>query len=295
MDLKREFSWSCSRHRCFNFCRTAYHLRYSASWDGWNKFSDKRTRLIYSLKNLRTVNSWTSQVFRETIRKVYVEANSGNPAFNVANLRKSTLWRLKNDWHDITAGDSPDNQKRQGLVEIFYGSENPETVFNLAVEMTFDNIARLAGNGLLEEIARIPYSGFKDDRNPVSFFMDDLKIWLAPDFIFTDDKGLNLFNFFCGHGISDSSWPHVAGINVIYAGEKFRIPEEKINSRSIFIGDSQPGCLSVYAYGNTSELRNIINDSTMEMLEFENNSLEPSKPEASDKCLNCEFRGFCHG
>ncbi|MFZ2655735.1 MAG: hypothetical protein WAX69_12460 [Victivallales bacterium] len=295
MELRREFSWSYSRYRCFDFCKTAYHLRYTASWGGWDKFSEENARLVYTLKNLRSVNSWLNQVFRETVRNVFIESQGGNFDFNAVSLKKSALRKLKNDWHDAVAAEWKNDPRKLNLREIYYGKEDPENIFNLSVDRLFDNINCFSQSGVFEEISRLPYHGFNDEKNPVAFFLDGLKIWLSPDLIFSDKKGMNLMNFCCETGIEGDAWPHIAGIGVLYACDKFKMPEEKINARTVFLEDSNAGCLSVYSYANTSELRDTINESALDMLEFENNSISFSRPESDSKCQTCEFRRICLG
>ncbi len=296
MELKREFSWSLTRYRSFNFCRDAYNLRYAVSWEGWDRYSDERARLAYVLKKLRSLDSWTNQVFRETLRKVLVESSlPGGSGFNEVNMRRSALGRLRTDWHEFTLPEGSRDPGRTGLSEIYYGAADPELVFDMAVTRTFKNISRLAGSGLLEEIAAIPYAGLRDEKNPVSFTVDGLKIWVAPDLVYSDGNGVNVVNFFCDTGPGDDLWAPVAALNVLYACEKFRMPEEKISSRTVFIGGDGESCFSAYSYGNTSELKRTITVSTREMMEFENNSPVPGKTEPEMKCLDCEFRRFCHG
>ena len=270
-------------------------MRYTASWGGWDKFSEENARLVYTLKNLRSVKSWLNQVFRETVKKVFIESQDGNSDFSAATLKKSALRKLRNDWHDAVASEWKNDSRKLNLKDLFYGSEDPGNIFDLSVNRIFDNITCFSQSGLFDEISKLPYHAFKDEKNPVSFFLDGLKIWLSPDLIFSDKKGMNLVSFFCEAGIDGDDWPYVAGVGVLYACEKFKLPEEKINARSVFPEDSTADCLSVYSYANTAELRNIINESALDMLEFENNSISFSRPESDPKCLTCEFRRLCHG
>lgn len=268
-------------------------MRYTASWGGWDKFSDENARLVYTLKNLRSIKTWLSQVFRETVKKVFIESKGGNADFNAVNLKKSALRRLKNDWHDAVASEWKNDPRKLNLVELYYGKEDPERIFNSSVNRIFDNITCFSQSALFEEISKLPYHGITDEKNPVSFFLDGLKIWLSPDFIFSDKRGLNLINFCCETGIDGDDWPYLSGIGVLYACDKFKLPEDKINARTVFTGEPAEGCLSVYSYANTSELRNTINESALDMLEFENNSISFSRPEADSKCMGCEFRRIC--
>ncbi|HBC85350.1 MAG TPA: hypothetical protein DCZ94_00180 [Lentisphaeria bacterium] len=295
MELKREFSWSWSRYRCFESCKKAYHLRYTAAWQGWDRFSDENTRIVYALKNLRTFDTWTYQVFRDTVRRVFNESHVRNIDFNTVNLKRAAVRKLKDDWHSLAAFEWKTDPKKLNLSEIFYGKENLDGIFDHAVDKVFKDIASFSRNNVFEEIARLPYSNFMDLKNPVSFFLEDLKIWISPDFVFTDEKGLNLVNFFCGKDIGNDDWHSVTGLNVIYACRKFSVPEEKINARSVFTGEAYPDGLCAYSYRNTGELADIIRESALDMIEFENNSPQDLRPDSDSKCQNCEFRSFCLG
>ncbi|GEM_PF-7029643 len=292
MEPVREFSWSWSRHRCFNSCKKAYSLRYSTAWKGWDRFSDEQARLAYSLKNLRTVDAWTVNVFRDSVRKTLMDVHSGRTHFNATSMKRNAVRRLKQDMNSIPSSSM--DPGKFNLDEIFYGNGNHDEIFDRALEKVFMDISCFFRSRISEIAAKLPYSSFKDLKNPISFFIGELKVWVSPDLVFTDEDGLNLVGFFRGDDLLDGEWPSVMGMNVIYACRRFSVPEERIIPMNVFTGNAFPDSLCAYSYRNTGELLGIIGQSSREMREFEARAAEEHAT-STDKCGNCEFRRFCHG
>lgn len=65
--FRNEFSWSKSRDELFKECRRKYYYHHYASWGGWNRDADPRTREIYMLKNLQNLHMWIGDKVHSTI------------------------------------------------------------------------------------------------------------------------------------------------------------------------------------------------------------------------------------
>jgi len=128
--------------------------------------------------------------------------------------------------------------------------------------------------------------------------LDGIKIWTAPDFIYSRKDGtLNILNFFNGAPDDNESWDLRAALGVAFAVRKFNSAEDRINCQNLFFRTGEGDMLCVYSYRNLCEVRRIIYETAVDMVEFESGTLrEIDSPEhkAAGKCGTCEFRRVCY-
>lgn len=298
MPLTREFSWSYSRFRCFNFCRTAYRLRYMDSWEGWDKFANPDAKILYQLKNLKTIRSWTDQVFRDAVRDVFIKSRNGYERFSAAEIGKTALRKLRTDWMGMLAGEWEKDPKKLNLLELFYSTPADRRDFN--VQYLADSILKrtdkLASSSLFTELAEIPYLDYRDFKKPDYFVLDGIKVWTCPDFIYSRRDGtLNILNFFNGIPSDNESWDFRSAVGVLFAEMKFNTPEDRLNCQNLFFRDADEDILCVYSYRNLCEVRRIIYESSVDMVDFENCGTDVMESKSVGKCGTCEFRRVCEG
>ncbi len=299
MQLTREFSWSYSRYRCFNFCRTAYRLRYMDSWEGWDKFAAPDSKILYELKNLKTTKAWTDQIFRDSVREVFVKSRNGFEKFSPGEIRKTALKKLRSDWTGMISGEWKNDPKKLNLMEFYYSDASSRRNFDLqgVSESLIDRINKFTASSKFAELAEISYLDYRDFKRPDCFELDGIKIWTAPDFTYSRKDGtLNILIFFNGAPSDNESWDFRSAVGVLFAGRKFNTPEEKINCNNLFFRNGDEDILCVYAYRNLCEVRNIIHESSVDMVEFESCGADLSESQTSradGKCGICEFRRVC--
>jgi hypothetical protein len=268
------------------------------SWEGWDKFAAPDSKMLYGLKNLKTVKSWTDQIFRDSVREVFMKSRNGFEKFTPGEIRKTALKRLRSDWIGMLSGEWKDDPKKLNLVEFYYSDASFRRNFDLqsVSESLIGRINRFTVSSVFAELAEISYLDYRDFKRPDSFELDGIKIWTAPDFIYSRKDGtLNILNFLDGAPTDNELWDFRSAIGVLFAGRKFNTPEEKINCRNLFFTDGDEDILCVYAYRNLCEIRNIIHESSVDMVDFENcgSANESAEAESPEKCGNCEFRRAC--
>ncbi|MEI6421900.1 MAG: hypothetical protein WCP55_06745 [Lentisphaerota bacterium] len=301
MQIAREFSWSYSRHRCFNFCRLAYRLRYMDSWEGWDKFATPDSKILYELKNLKTLEAWPDQIFRDTVRDVFMKSRNGFGKFTPAEIRKTALKKLRSEWSGMLSGECKDDPKKLNLTEFYYSDASARRNFDVQqiADTLIVRIDKFAASPVFAEIAEMSYLNYRDFRRPDYFELDGIKIWTAPDFIYSRKDGtLNILNFCNGVPGDNASWDLRAAICVFFALRKFNIPEDKINCHNLFFRNVDEDILCVYSYRNLCEVRRIIYVSAVDMLDFESGTqyeIDSTEHKSPDKCATCEFRKVCYG
>ena len=300
MPLTREFSWSYSRYRSFNFCRTAYRLRYMDSWEGWDKFATQDSKILYELKNLKTVKAWSEQIFRDAVRDVFIKSRNGFEKFTPAEIRKTALKKLRSDWIGMLAGEWKNDPKKLNLTEFYYSDNSARPNYNgqHIADLLVSRINKLSASSVFAELAGIKYLDYRDFKIPDCFELDGIKVWTAPDFIYSRKDGtLNILNFFNGGAADNESWDLRAAVGVLFTERKFNASEDKINCHNLFFREDDEDILCVYSYRNLCEVRRIIHESSVDMAGFENDSpeIDPAETKSAEKCGNCEFRRVCQG
>ena len=299
MQFAREFSWSYSRYRCFNSCRTAYRFRYMDSWAGWDKFATQDSKILYELKNLKTIRTWTEQIFRDTVRDVFIKSRNGFEKFTPAEIRKTALKKFRSEWIGMLAGEWKNDPKKLNLTEFYYSDNSARPNYNgqHIADLLVSRINKLSASSVFAELAGIKYLDYRDFKIPDCFELDGIKVWTAPDFIYSRKDGtLNILNFFNGGPADNESWDLRAAVGVLFTERKFNASEDKINCHNLFFREDDEDILCVYSYRNLCEVRRIIHESSVDMVAFESGSpdLAESPESCSEaKCGACEFRRAC--
>ena len=302
MKLTNTFSWSLSRYNLFNFCERAYYFHYYGSWNGWDKHATPEAKNAFRLKHLTTKELWLNTILKKALHETVNNGPKDLPSkIFVQNSKKI----LSLDIRSLYAKEWQDDPKKVCIKEIYYN----EVDLNAAISWIKDNlnnkVEMLQHSKLFSELSKLPYSAFATTNQPLSFTLDNIPVWISPDLIW-DFQGkkhfLNLDN--------SSNWPFKAGLNVLYAAQKWKYPTKKIICHTMFFDNSQTNqtsqtpptkhnCFSVYAVRSPKEIKNIIADSSKEMqsrLTFNKKAYIKnfSKTNDSEKCKICKFNRKSH-
>ena len=268
------------------------------SWEGWDKFATQDSKILYELKNLKTVKAWSEQIFRYAVRDVFIKSRNGFEKFTPAEIRKTALKKLRSDWIGMLAGEWKNDPKKLNLLEFYYSDNPARRNYNIQdiADSIVGRIEKLSASPVFAELAKIPYLDYRDFKRPDYFELDGIKVWTAPDFIYSREDGtLNVLNFFNGAPSDSESWDFRSAVGVLFAGRKFNTTEEKINCHNLFFRHGDEDILRVYSYRNLGEVRRIIHESSVDMTGFENSSPDGMESGNADKCGTCEFRRVCQG
>lgn len=190
--LNNELSWSVSRAALFETCRRAYYYCYYGAWGGWEQGAPERTRLLYILKNIKTLPMWTGQVVHETIGEALERyARTGQP-ITAGELQTRARNRLRSGWLEAVQGEWRNQPKKTNLHELYYGNGKslPREVTDAARQRVYECLDAFAASPVLREILAAPYLSWKPVDTIGSFDLDGLKVWCAIDFAYTDTAGM---------------------------------------------------------------------------------------------------------
>jgi hypothetical protein len=288
--LQHEFSWSASRYTLFNHCKRAYYYHYYGSWRGWEEDIDTRTKKIYLLKNLRTVEEWISGIFKRSLNEAL---NSGR--WDINRQKRRAFSMLRNDICDIRSKSWEHSPKCINIDELYYDTATVNRVVSSGERILNTIFANLAESKIKRRIEEVSYLKFKRFRTPAYFYNDGLKVLCSPDITWEDGGVLYICNFFTGDPQISNSWALKSGVDAIFAEKEWM--QRKIDAVSIF-PDQPPPPAPVHITGNIKEIKSLIKTSSDEMLALTNldtEIYEESFANCADStiCRRCKYREIC--
>lgn len=285
--FKREFSWSFSRYRLFKRCRLAYYFHYYASWGGWDKFSDDKTRKIYLLKNLKKFNNWIEDIFRISISEALI-----NQDYDSRHIKRKAFARLKNDFCELRNSSWKDDPKKINLFEVYYKTCDMSDIFPEAekeLDTLFANFAEKKPH-----ISDIPYLNLKIIKKPSSFNLEDVKVWCSPDILFENKNEIIVIGIFFRDPCESGEWAFKMAVDALYAESRW--PGKRVEKISQFLHRYDYPNLDISR--NIEEVRSIIQSSSSEMLKLTalDTEIKEEVFQATDKkdqCHLCLYKELC--
>lgn len=193
MAIFNDFSWSASRDSTFQTCKRAYYYQYYESWGGWEKGCSTFKRLIYIMKNIRTMPLWSGSIVHEVLAEALREyaINPKSSVLETAVLLEATRKKLRSGWKEAVSQQWFISPKKVNLDGLFYGNGKtlPTEETEKVATKAYGCIQAFADSAVLKRIKTIPFERWKPVDELESFMVDDLKVWGAIDFAFTDHDG----------------------------------------------------------------------------------------------------------
>ncbi len=303
-ELVNELTWSVSRDRLFRQCRRAYYYNYYGSWGGWDAAAaDERTRRIYILKNIQSLNMWAGGIVHDTIAEALRRFAAKTEPVTVEALRQAARSKLRRGWLEAVNREWLVSPKKTNLFELYYGNGAtvPEELTEDVKTRVYGCLEALATSPLLAEIIAAGYMNWKPVDTLDAFVLDDgLKVWCAIDFAFFDEAGmLRILDWKTGSEQPEELKVQLA-CYAMFAMRKWKAPLQRLRLAGVFLGDTA----RVSEYPLSTELladtENIIGESIGKMrLPLS----EPEKNMAREEdfptcdvpriCGRCNFREVC--
>ena len=287
--LKHEFSWSLTRHKIFEQCRRKYYNYYYGSWNGWDKYADEKTRLLYSLKKLQSIPSWTESIFIHVLREA-----CQNKKLTLHELTRSATKQIRKRFLDLTDKTTSPEFRQPFLTEMIYGNFKIEEL-HFKVESKLKKIlANFAESPFYEIMADLNPFSIKNIPQPASFYLNGVKIWANPDFIWTEKGTIKVSNLSINDPMQSAEWAFKATMDSMLVKELFP-GSQHIETSSFFL--HQPRFPEITISRNKQEVQTIIDNSCKAMLDLtdlDTNIKEEIFQKADGEiCKNCNFRKAC--
>ena len=238
--LVNEFTWSVSRNSLFQECRRAYYYSYYGAWTGWDSSAPERTRRIYLLKNVKTLDMWAGTIVHDTIAEALRRYAAKAAPITAAELQAVARQKLRAGWLEAVNGEWRTSPKKTNLSDLYYGNGKtlpPEQTERIK-EKIYDCLRAFAESALLKQIQAATYLAWKPVDKLDSFLLNETKVWCAIDFAYTDPAGmLRILDWKTGAENEESLQMQLA-CYAFFAGDKWRVKPENMRLYGVFLRDN---------------------------------------------------------
>lgn len=302
-ELTNDFSWSVSRDQMFRSCQRAYYYQYYASWGGWEADADERTRHIYRLKNLKTLEMWAGSIVHETIAEVLRKYAHSQIKIRTGELQARARSKLRTGWLEAVNREWLRRPKANNLQELYYGNGKtlPRERTDAAKEAVYKSLQGFAESEILREILAVPAMSWKPVDKLETFSMNGTKIWCAIDFAFIDAAGrLAIIDWKTGRNETDALREQLASY-AYFSRDKWQVTPENMRLVGVFLRADDPVREYTVNESDLFEAQNAILESAAAMrsklADVESNTPQPEsafpKTENDGTCRRCKFREIC--
>ncbi|MFA4944617.1 MAG: PD-(D/E)XK nuclease family protein [Lentisphaeria bacterium] len=235
--LVNELSWSASRHKLFSECRRAYFYTYYGAWNGWDAAAPERTRRLYRLKNLRTLDMWAGGIVHETIAEALRRSMMKGTPVTAGELQAHARLKLRSGWVEAVGREWERYPKRTNLFELYYGNGRtlpPEQTERIRRKVN-DGLQAFAESATLKELLAVSHLNWKPVDQLDTFALDGLKVWCAVDFAYTDPAGiLRILDWKTGAEDAAALRLQLA-CYTFFAAEKWGVAPERVKVYGVFL------------------------------------------------------------
>ena len=300
--LVNELSWSVSRSRLFDECRRVYYYTYYGAWNGWDAAAPAATRKLYLLKNLKTLDMWAGGIVHDTVAEALRRYAMKAQPITAAELQATARQKLRHGWLEAVNRDWEAAPKKTNLFELYYGNGKnlpPEQTGRIKDKVN-DCLAAFADSAVLKELLTASYLAWKPVDKLDSFLVDQLKIWCAVDFAYTDPAGfLRILDWKTGAEREESLRLQLA-CYAFFAADKWGVRMENLKVYGVFLRENArekeyplPPEILIEAKDqiltSAAEMRRLLVDPAR------NQAREEDFPLCVDDhpCRHCNFREIC--
>lgn len=228
-ELKNNLSWSKSRDETFRECPRRYYYHYYASWGGWNRQGDPKTRQFYILKNLKSRHMWLGEVVHHTIEdalKHYQRTQELKPEFWLQKITD----QMRREFRGSRDRKYLEDPKRNvGLYEHEYESnisdERWAEVHDTA-RRCFTNFANIF---FVERVKPVPVAQWKLIETMQEFHLDGILVYVKIDFAYEEGGYFVIVDWKTGKS-EDVDNQIQLDCYGLFSREAFKVPTEKIKT-----------------------------------------------------------------
>jgi len=301
-ELRNDLTWSVSRHRLFQDCRRAYYYNYYGSWGGWERNASPATRQLYVLKNIRTLPMWGGTIVHGVIAAALERYALHGNAIEAGELQAHARHQLRQGWVEATQRAWLQAPKKTNLFDLYYGNGKtlPPEDTDALKQRVYQCLTTFADSDVLQQILAVHPHNWKPIDKLDSFLLDDIKVWCAIDFAYTDPaQCLRILDWKTGPEKAEALRLQLA-CYTFFASEKWHSSLEQTRVFGIFLRDNARSSEYALAPTDLIDARDEIVTSAAMMRECladpRTNSAREADfpPTAADyPCQQCNFREVC--
>lgn len=220
----------------------------------------------------------------------------------LAELQDQARALLRSGWTDAVQQEWRQYPKKTNLFELYYGNGKslPSEMTDKIKDRVYTCLEAFATSPVVRDVLATPYINWKPVDTLDTFMVDDLKVWCAVDFAYTDQQGLlHIIDWKTG-GENRITLRQQLGCYALFAMEKWLVPLDRIRLHGVFLLDGgrpsdypvQPDLLvSVKDQILTSALamKSKLRDPANNLAEEDDFPCQPSEY----GCMQCNYRQVC--
>ena len=235
-ELKNEFSWSKSRDDAFRRCPRQYYYAYYGFWGGWEKRADPRVRTLYVLKNLVGRAMWAGQVVHKCIHWILDTLRRDGAAPALEDAVRNTLRRMNKDFQDSGEGLYWDDPKRiVGLREHEYEEDVDDDEWQRVMEHAANCVTRFYESEVFSLLSKDSTDRWLALESLSSFRLEDVKVYVQPDFARKTDDGLTIYDWKTGKADKPSTREQLA-CYAFYATKQWSAAPTDVTTAELNLG-----------------------------------------------------------
>lgn len=301
-DFKNKFSWSKSRDTLFGECKRQYYYNYYGSWGGWDKKTDRVTRMLYVLKNLNTRPQWKGTSVHEEIARVLRELNSTGKLTPIEKSIKRMSELMRGEFKESRTRSywlkEGSLRNSAALFDHEYMTDLTDDVWREVHDDGVLCIRNFYESTVLEQLTSADETPIItiDKQKPTSFYIGDNKIYVNLDLAYESLGMLEIVDWKTGKSESDNLQFLVY---TIYAEQELNYPLHKVRLTEYNLHLQEP-ILHTFSPEEIEEAKGYIAGSIQEMKEL---LLDPSQNTArmsdfkrvdnESVCNLCNFKKIC--
>ncbi len=286
---EQEYHWSYFRYSIFKFCERYYYFHYYGANKGWEIQADERTKKIYFLKQLITLQEF---IRREIYYIFTLPSHSISSHYQFKKqLLVHTLKQLntmkKNDW--LSDPKSP-------CIASYYQQKESFNDIRDYVFCKIDNLSHEGSYKAFKELSSVPFINIKHKNDFISFTHLEIPLIINPLLIYSNQEKNIIVNILLESPQKSYSWSLNISSAALYLCREDEKNEHNQIPQTIYITDDNS--INIYAKNPFKELTNIIISSSYEMksrLTYGLKAYPENFPKTDDskKCAACKFNEIC--
>lgn len=298
--LKNELTWSRSRDSMFRSCRRRYWFNYYGSWGGWERGTDPRTRLLYTLKKLKSRPMWAGTVVHDTVEQALIRMRDGAPVTEEAAQRVA-LDQMRTDYRRGRDGQFNGRRGNTDLFDLYYGEPVTDEEWKATSEVVRSCLSTFFASPYPAELSARPREAWLSVEDMTSFDFEGTKVWVVPDLAYRRaDEALCIVDWKTG-AWSDEPDPIQLACYALYGTDAWSAAPEDVvtveyNLREGRGHERRIDAAMLDAVRET--MRESIATMRAALRDPENNLADEDAFERTEdlgECARCPFREACHG
>ena len=296
-EFKNEISWSVSRDDTFRKCRRMYYFQYYGFWGGWDFAADKRTRMIYILKQLQNRQMWAGKIVHKCIEKTLKNIKDGIKV-NEERVIEETLDVMRDEFKSSQAKIYLTNPKTCALYEHEYELTISDNEWKGNANHVIECLKIFFDSHVYEKILKLSANQWLEIEQFSSFSYRNIKVFAVFDFAYRDGDEIIIYDWKTGKEEHDKHELQLACYG-LFATKKWGVKPELVKLVELYLSHGKHianrlceldiNSIQDQIWNSIEAMQNIL-DNPIENIAHEDNF---PFTENERICQYCNFKKIC--